>query len=413
MSSMARILLIGTADTKSAELLFVRERIEALGGTTLLMDVGVLQSAQFEAQISNHRVAQAAGTTLADIIAGGDENAAMMAMARGATQLATQLCQQNAFDGLLALGGTMGTDLALDVAAALPLGVPKVLLSTIAHSHLIPSDRVAPELIMMLWAGGLYGLNSLCRSSLSQAAGAVVGACRAAMPPSFDKPIIGMTSLGSSGLKYMLYLTPALQQRGYEVTVFHTTGMGGHAFETLAAEKRFAAVFDFSLQELANHVVGSCVSAGPTRMHGAALAGIPQLIAPGAVDMVDFQTWGPVPDAFATRPFHAHNRLIASVSSPADTRRRVARALKERLSLAQGPTCLLLPLQGVEEWDRSGQPLHDPVGLQAFFDEMRDIDGRVERIEVNAHINDKVFSDTALEVFDRWVAQGKVPPGAR
>ena len=270
-----RVLLVGTADTKSAEILYLREQIHALGGTTVVMDVGVLASARFEPEVSNRAVAEAAGTTLQRIAASADENEAMAAMARGASRLAAQLHQERCIDGLLALGGTMGTDLALDVANALPLGVPKVLLSTIAHSHLLPAQRIPPDLIMVLWAGGLFGLNSVCRSALSQAAGAIIGTCRASLPPSFERPVVGMTSLGSSNLHYMLHLKPALDARGYEVAVFHTTGMGGRAFETLAADGQFAAVFDFSLQELANHVAGSCVTAGPDRLLGAGRAGVP------------------------------------------------------------------------------------------------------------------------------------------
>ncbi len=155
---------------------------------------------------------------------------------------------------MLALGGTMGTDLSFDVASSLLLGVPKVVLSTVAFSHLIPPDRITPDLMMVLWAGGLYGLNSLCKSALAQAAGAAVGAMKAAQPPRFDRPLIGMTSLGKSCLSYMVHLKPALELRGFEVVVFHTTGMGGRAFEALAEQGQFAAVLDLSLQELANHL---------------------------------------------------------------------------------------------------------------------------------------------------------------
>jgi uncharacterized protein (UPF0261 family) len=408
-----RILLVGTADTKSAEILYLREHIRRLGGSTLVMDVGVLAGAQFEPDISNRRVAEAAGSTLRHVAAMGDENAAMSAMALGASRLAADLCMAGRIDGFLALGGTMGTDLALDVAAALPLGLPKVLLSTIAHSHLLPPQRIPPDLITVLWAGGLFGLNSVCCSTLSQAAGAIVGASRAAVPPAFDRPLIGMTSLGSSGLKYMLRLKPELDERGYEVAVFHTTGMGGRAFETMAAQGRFAAVFDFSLQELANHVAGSCVTAGPDRLRGAGLAGTPQLVAPGAVDMVDFEAWQPTPAAFADRPCHAHNRLIASASTPPPIRRAVAREMLQRLGEARGPTALILPHGGVEEWDRPGQPLHDPEGLEAFLDEARHATPNVELVNVLGHINDAQFAAVALSIFDRWVAEGKVVRGER
>ena len=215
----------------------------------------------------------------------------MTKMAEGATAVARRLYADGRIDGMLALGGTMGTDLALDVASALPLGVPKFIVSTVAYSHLIPPERIPPDLMMILWAGGLYGLNELCRSALAQAAGAVVGACRSAAPPREMRPVIGMTSLGKSCLRYMEDLLPALEARGYDVAVFHTTGMGGRAFEALAADGRFVAVMDFSLQELANHIGGSVVSAGPNRLEGAGGRGVPQIVAPGAIDMIDFPTW--------------------------------------------------------------------------------------------------------------------------
>ncbi len=270
MGGRANVLLIGTADTKSPELMFLRDCIVESGGSAIFMDVGVLAGGAYRPDISNAEIAAAAGTDLDSIKASGDENSAMAKMAEGAAALAARMHADARIDGMLALGGTMGTDLALDVAAALPLGVPKCVVSTIAHSHLVPPERVTPDLMTVLWAGGLYGLNAICRSALAQAAGAIVGACRAARPPKGERPLVGMTSLGNSCLSYMKRLLPALEQRGYEVAVFHTTGMGGRAFEALAAEGRFCAVMDFSLQELANHHAGSVVTAGPTRLEAAA-----------------------------------------------------------------------------------------------------------------------------------------------
>ena len=408
-----RVLLIGTADTKSDELLFMRRRIEAGGGTVLVMDVGILGEPPFTPEIPNAEVAAAAGTTLAQLAALGDENAAMSGMAHGAAHLVRSLYVLGRIDGLLALGGTMGTDLALDAAAALPLGVPKVVVSTIAYSHLLPPERIPADLIMLLWSGGLYGLNSLCRASLAQAAGAVLGACRQALPPRFGRPLVGITSLGSSVLTYMKRLKPALEARGYEVAVFHTTGMGGRAFEELAGQGRFAAVFDFSLQELANHLGGSCVTAGASRLTGAGRAGVPQIVAPGATDMVDYPAWAAPPARFVGRPSHAHNRLIASSMCDPEFRREIAGEIAARLRAAAGPSCLLLPLGGIEEWDRPGQPLHDPAGLAAFIAAARgEIKTPVEFVELNAHINDDAFSDAALAVFDRWAAEGRIVPGA-
>lgn len=407
------ILLVGTADTKSDELIFLRDRIVAAGGQVMLMDVGVLEPGTCVPEIHNDTVAIAAGTTLDAVKEAGDENRAMTVMARGASLLAAQLRAEGRIDGMLALGGTMGTDLALDVAEALPLGMPKLVLSTIAYSHLIPPERIAPDLMMALWAGGLYGLNSLCRSSLAQAAGAVVGACRSASIFRHERPLVGMTSLGSSALRYMRSLKPALEGRGYELAVFHTTGMGGRAFESIAAQGGFVAVMDFSLQEVANHVAGSCVTAGPDRLLGAGRAGVPQIVAPGAVDMVDFQAWQNVPERYADRPQHAHNRLIASASTSAGMRREVARGIGARLAQATGPTCLLLPRGGIEEWDRPGQALHDPEGLDAFVDEMRACTpANVRLIELDTHINNDAFVEAALAVFDAWVSDGHIVAGA-
>ena len=166
----------------------------------------------------------------------------------------------------------------------------------------------------------------------------------------------------------MVQLKPALEARGYELAVFHSTGMGGRAFEALAEAGAFCAVMDFCLQELANHLGGSVVSSGAGRLTGAGRRGTPQIVAPGAVDMVDFPAWQPVPAALAGRAVHVHNRLIASATSAAPLRRAIAAEIGARLAAAQGPTCLLLPLRGVEQWDRPGEPLHDPEGLQAFID---------------------------------------------
>ena len=409
---MNTVLLVGTADTKSDELAFLRERIEALGAQVMLMDVGVLAAGHASVDITNAQVAEAAGSTLHAVIDSGDENSAMTLMAQGASAIASRLHAEGRINGMLALGGSMGTDLAFDVAAVLPIGVPKVVVSTIAFSHLVPPERITPDLIMMLWAGGLYGLNSLCKSALAQSAGAVVGAMQAALPPRQGRPRVGMTSLGKSCLRYMVTLKPALEARGYEVAVFHSSGMGGRAFEALAGAGHFCAVMDFSLQELANHLGGSVVSAGAGRLTGAGRSGTPQIVAPGAVDMVDFPAWQAVPASLQGRAVHVHNRLIASATSAPPLRRTIAAAIGARLAQAKGPTCLLLPLRGVEAWDLPGEPLNDAEGLSAFVAAMRAAVAPDTRcIELDAHINDDAFSDAALTVFDEWVAQGLVPAG--
>ena len=407
------ILVIGTGDTKSDEIHFMLECLRNAGATTRFMDVSVLGEPKITPDYSKHDVANAARTTMENVINSGDENSAIALMAQGASVLARRIYDEGKADGVLILGGSMGTDLALDVAAALPLGVPKFVVSTISFSHLIPPDRISTDLMMILWAGGLYGLNSICKSVLSQACGAVVGAAKAAIKPQQQKPVIGMTSLGKSCLKYMVLLKPELEKRGYEVAVFHSTGMGGRAFESVAAGKGFAAVMDFCLQEVVNHDNGIlATSSGWDRLENAGRAGIPQIVAPGAVDMVDMPSWAALPERFADRPYHAHNRLIGSVTTDAEGRRQTARTIAQKLERASAPVALILPTQGIEEWDQEGEPLHDPDGLKAFIDAMRQaIKPPVQLYEVHAHINSAAFAAKALAVFDEWVSDGIIAKG--
>ena len=376
------------------------------------MDVSVLGDPRVPVDVTKHEVAGAVGETIDGLIALGEEGEAFEKMSAGAALLTRKLHREGRFDGMIALGGTMGTDLALDCAQALPIGVPKYIVSTVAGSPLIAAERMAADVQFILWAGGLYGLNPLCKSSLSQAAGAVLGAARAAEPPQFDRPVIGMTSLGSSCLKYMKRLHPELTARGYDVAVFHTTGMGGMAFERLAAEGAFACVMDFSLQELVNMLHGSLVSAGADRLTGAGRSGTPQLVAPGAMDILDLAGWQEIPARFSDRPFHEHNRLIKSVAFDAEERRALAREMADRLAAASGPTHFLLPLGGIEEGDRAGEPAYNPEGLAAFTEAAeKSLDGRVSYQALDCHINDEAFCLAALAHLDRWVAEGFVPAG--
>jgi uncharacterized protein (UPF0261 family) len=413
MSKQTSVLIIGTADTKADEIQFLAGCIAELDVKGMVMDVGVLGTPPFAVDFSNRDVAAAANTTIEDIIALGDENLAMTKMAEGASALALRLYEEGRIHGMIALGGSMGTDLALDVADALPLGVPKYIVSTIAFSPVIQIERFSPDLQMILWSGGLYGLNSLCKSVLSQAAGAIAGACRAVRPPKADRPRIGVTSLGKSCLKYMVRLVPELEQRGYEVAVFHATGMGGRAFETLAARGEFAAVMDFALCEITNAILGGVLTAGHNRLEGASRRGIPQLLAPGGTDMCDFPTWAGLPEQYKDRDYHAHNRLICSIGITAEERQALARTIGEKLKAATGPATFLMPLQGIEAWDREGEAMHNPEALAAFAEALREhIRAPAELVEIDAHINDEAFVDTALKIFDSWVEQGLVPRGA-
>ncbi len=403
------ILVIGTYDTKDDELGFLADVIRGQGGRVLTMDVSVLGDPSKPCDYSKHDVAQEGGSSIAAAIASGDENRAMQIMAAGAALLAARLNSEGAFDGMIVLGGTMGTDLALDVCSALPLGVPKYIVSTVSFSPLIPAERLAADTQMILWAGGLYGLNSVCKASLSQAAGAVLGAARAVQKPDPDKPMIGMTSLGTSALKYVIPLKPALEERGYEVAVFHATGMGGRAFESLAGQGAFACVFDFCTQELGNHIHGSNISAGADRLTNAGQNGTPQIVAPGCYDLVDIVGWQPLPGKWSDHPSHEHNRLLTSVVLNAAERIAVAQAHCTQLASAKAPVEVLLPELGLGEWDREGADLHDADGLATFLAALEDgLPPQVKAHRLDCHINDAGFADKALEIFDDWRAKNLV-----
>ena len=213
----------------------------------------------------------------------------------------------------------------------------------------------------------------------------------------------------------MVSLKPELESRGYEVAVFHSTGMGGRAFESVAAGKGFAAVMDFCLQEVVNHdndVLAT--SSGWDRLENAGRAGIPQIVAPGAIDMVDLPSWAPLPQHFADRPYHAHNRLIGSITTDTEGRRQTARTIAHKLERSSAPVALILPNAGIEEWDQEGEPLHDPDGLKTFVDAMRQaVKPPIELHEIDAHINSPAFAAKALQVFDEWVVQGIIPKGLK
>lgn len=310
---------------------------------------------------------------------------------------------------MLALGGTMGTDLALDCARALPIGVPKYVVSTVAFSALIPPERLSADIQMILWAGGLYGLNDICMATLSQAAGAVWGAAQAVVAPDPDRPVIGMVSFGSSALQYMVHLRQPLIDRGFSLAVFHGTGMGGMAMESLAEQGYFACVLELAVAEIGNLMVGSVVNAGAHRMTAAGRRGTPIIAAPGFGDMIDFAAWQPVPARFRDRQYHAHNRLIASAALTAEERCHLAREVAGRLKKSKGPVQFVLPTHGIHAWDTEGMPAHDPEALATMVEAYKsEMTAPVELTVMDCHINDLAFSEKVVEIIDGWVADGTI-----
>lgn len=402
-----RILLVGTVDTKSEEIKYLRDEIWKRGCIPVVMDVGVLGDIAFEPDVSRREVGDASDTPF-DVIANSSksEHEAMVRMAQGASRLAAKLYTEGKFDAALAIGGTMATDLALDVMAALPIGVPKLVVSSVAFSHIVPPDRICADLMQILWAGGLWGMNSVCKNVLDNAIGAICGAAESFNPrEESQKPIVAVSSLGSSCCKYLFYLKPALEERGYEVVVFHAVGMGGRALESLVAQGRVKAVLDLVAIEVSDHALGSVVSAGESRMETAGRMGIPQIVAPGAIGSFDFATWR-IPDHVKDRSIHIHNRLISVALNTHEEKALIGKALAEKLNKAVGPAAMLIPLQGLEEWERPGSELHDPEGVKVLAGAFKaHVKPHVKVLELDMHINDKAFSDQVLALFDEMVSR--------
>ena len=401
MTAEATVLIIGTVDTKADELLFMKGCIEDQGGRALLMDVGVLGDPPFLPDISKHDVAAAADTTIEAIIALGDENDAMTKMAEGAAALTARYHQADEIDGMIALGGTMGTDLALDAASALPMGVPKLVVSTVSFSPLIPAERLPADLMMILWAGGLYGLNSICRASLAQAAGAVLGARRAAQPPQ-SGPARGRNDVAGQVVPFLHGVPDAgaggTRLRGRHLP-HHRHGRTGFRVAGRPGQVRGRHGFQ---------PAGSCQP--PERLRRQRRGKPAGRRAPPAFP----RSWRPArPTWWTCRPGPACPRIRRARlprAQPADRigdpdpddRRRTARVIGEKLAGAKGKTAFRRRLKGIEEWDQSGEDLHDPEGLAAFIDECRTaIAPRGASSNATRHINDAAFVETALAIFRR------------
>ena len=406
---MNNILIIGTVDTKADEINFMKECIENLRCHPIIMDVSVLGEPSIKVEFTKHDVAEYAEMTNQEIINLGNENDAMIASAKGAKRLTNKLCKENKIDGVIALGGTMGTDLALDVFSELPLGFPKCLLSTVAGSPLIEPQRIPSDIITILWAGGLYGLNSICKSSLSQACGAIVGSTMSSYKISKSRPIVAITSLGTSALKYIITLLPELEKRGFEAAVFHTTGMGGSAMEALIKQGKISVVMDFSLVEVSNFYFGSEVNSGKNRLEVAGEYKVPQIIAPGGLTVVDAKTWSSPPSSFKGRDFRPHNRLITCAALNPMERKEAAKVIGSKLMKSKGPTAFIMPHGGFDDWDREGEWAFDRDAIDHFYKEIKSIlKEPVDLYEIDQNINDPEFTDLALKIFDEWVEKGIV-----
>jgi uncharacterized protein (UPF0261 family) len=401
------ILLIGTLDTKGVEFAYIRDLVAARGHATLVLDAGVGEP-QWTPDIGADRVATAGGGDLAVLRAANDRAAALDVMCRGVRAVALELLAEGRFDGVIGLGGSGGTAIATSAMRALPVGLPKVMVSTMASGDVSAYVDVK-DITMMYSVVDVAGLNRLSRRILANAAGAVCGMAEQAIPPAEDRPIVAATMFGVT-TPCVTSIRERMEAIGYEVLVFHATGSGGRAMESLIADGFVAGVADVTTTEWADEIVGGVLSAGPDRLGAAARAGIPQVVSVGAVAMCNFGAPETVPERFRDRTLYRHNPQVTLMRTTPSENAEIGRAIAGTLNAATGPVALYLPLRGVSMIDAEGMPFWSPEADAALFAAIRaTVDPAwVELVELDLHVNDPAFADAMA---DRLTAMLADRPG--
>lgn len=387
------VVLLGTLDTKGGEYEFVRERLHAAGVDTVVVDAGVLGEPAFLPDVAREEVSAAGEADLSALRRAGDRGAAVTAMAAGAAAVVDRLRRDGRCDGALALGGTGGTSLASHAFRVLPLGIPKLIVSTAASGD----TRVyvgESDLMLMPSVVDVAGVNRISAQILGNAADAMAGMVTSAPVSWPDTASLVAASMFGVTTPCVDHARSLLSDHGYEVLVFHMTGVGGATLEALAAEGYLSGVLDVTTTELADELVGGVFSAGPDRLTAAGRAGIPQVVSVGALDMVNFGPRETVPDRFAERNLFVHNPSITLMRTTPEECEQLGTRVATRLSRSSGPVTLFLPLRGVSALAVEGAPFHDPAADQALFDAIRAHVDRsvVDVVELDLAVNDEAFS---------------------
>lgn len=382
-------LLIATLDTKGVEARFVRDRVRSGGVECLVVDAGVHAPPAFVPDVSRDQVFAAAGTSADAVRAANDRGQAVEAAARGVAALARQLRP----DGVIGLGGSAGTTIATAAMRELPVGVPKVMVSTLASGQVRPYVGVR-DVCMMYSVVDISGLNRISRRVLANAADALVGMLRGGpLPEAEDRPLITATMFGVT--------TPCveagravLERAGYEVLVFHATGTGGQTMEGLIRDGAIQGVLDVTTTELADELVGGILSAGRDRLTAASLRGVPQVIGLGALDMVNFGPPETVPERFKGRRFYQHNPTVTLMRTTPEENDALGKEIAHKASASRGPVAVYVPLRGVSALDREGSAFWWPEADRALFDSLRLwMAPQVKLVELDLHVNDPAFAE--------------------
>lgn len=394
------ILLLGTMDTKGIEFGYVRERIREKGHRALVIDVGILGEHPLDVDISREEVARSAGTSLQDVIDQGKEGVAIELMAKGAARIVQGLHSSHKIDGIMALGGTMGTSLAAAVMRTLPIGMPKVMVSTMASTDTRPYiDN--KDIVMIPSVSDIVGLNRVTKRVLATAAGAIVGMVTADPGPiQSDKPLIGLTLHGDL-MPCMETCKSILDQRGYEVVVFAAVGSGGKTFEELIEQDVINGALDLVTHEIVCQLFGGLCDAGHLRLEAAGKKGIPQLVVPGKVDILSFSPRQGIPERFKGRPIWMHNPDLGVIRLNKEEMSLVAETMCRKLNQSVGPTAVIIPKRGLSGYGKGWEDFYDAEADFALFDILNErLKPEINVVEMDAHIKDRLFAERATDLLD-------------
>lgn len=394
------IYLIATLDTKGVEAGWIRESLMRQGHRVTLVDVGSSGDPQVDPDIDRAMVFEVAGTSWSVVRSDQDRGEAVAAAARGVAQLIRQHADQGLVEGVLSIGGSAGTSIGTSAMRALPLGIPKVMVSTMASGQVRPyvADK---DLCMINSVVDIAGINRVSRIVLSQAADAMSGMVNGrkqvfAEASPTEKPLVAASMFGVT-TPCVQVARGVLEQAGYEVLIFHATGTGGQAMESLIREGLIAGVLDITTTELADELVGGVLTAGPGRLTAASELGVPQVISVGALDMVNFGSPETVPQKFADRLFYQHNPVVTLMRTSVSECRQLGKEVGRKVAMSNGPAEVLFPRQGVSAIDAEGQAFEDQEARMALLEGLKSTCG-AERMEVmDAHINDPEFAQAAAQ----------------
>jgi uncharacterized protein (UPF0261 family) len=393
------VLILATLDTKGPEAAYMAAAIRRAGARSLILDLSVFDAAMTGADVLRAEVAQAAGADLESlrVLSRSD---ALAVMARGATLIARRLLGTGELQGIVGLGGSQGTIAGTRVMAALPFGLPKLMVSTMASGNTRPYVGTA-DITMLFPVVDLSGLNRFSRAALDNAGHAIAGMARHWRPaqPAAHAEEVAMTMFGST-TPCVIRVAAGLRECGVDPVTFHANGVGGRALEEWLAGGEFSGVLDVTTTELADELVGGHRSAGPDRLEAAGRRGVLQVVAPGALDMVNFGPADTVPPTFAGRLMHRHNPGTTLMRTTRAENARLGEWMAEKLNRARGPVGLALPLRGFSAYDVAGGPFFDPDADAAFVGAIKGgLKPGIRVMEVDAHINDPAFADAALALY--------------